>query len=455
MKFKRLFSVFLLLTVLAGFAAVPAAADETKTPVPDPDIQAKAALLVDWDTETVLYAKNEHTELYPASLTKIMTALLTLEAVDQGKLALDQELTATATALDGLAADGSTAGIKVGETMTVENYLKCMLIVSANEACDVLAEGVSGSVSAFVDAMNARAAELGCKSTHFVNPNGLHDSQHYTSAWDLYLITREALKYPEFMAVCDMGVAEIPATNLSESRRLRTTNYLLSNWRAAGYLYPDAHGIKTGSTSEAGHCLVSSATRGSRSLISVVLGAERVVGENGVANVKSFSETSRLFEWGFANFSTQTVLTELDMLADVPVALSKIDSVAVHPDREVTLVLPNDVGPEDLERKLTLEENVQAPVSAGQELGSVELSRNGTVYVSVPLVALNDVEASKLLTFWFNVREFFGRTSVRVALIVIGLLILAGVVWKLTMGRRRYRYGRPARRTRGYRGRRR
>lgn len=455
MKFKRLFSVFLLLTVLAGFAAVPAAADESKTPVPDPDIQAKAALLVDWDTETVLYAKNEHTELYPASLTKIMTALLTLEAVDQGKLALDQELTATASALDGLAADGSTAGIKVGETMTVENYLKCMLIVSANEACDVLAEGISGSVSAFVDAMNARAAELGCKNTHFVNPNGLHDSQHYTSAWDLYLITREALKHPEFMAVCDMGVAEIPATNLSESRRLRTTNYLLSNWRAAGYLYPDAHGIKTGSTSEAGHCLVSSATRGSRSLISVVLGAERVVGENGVADVKSFSETSRLFEWGFANFSTQTVLTELDMLADVPVALSKIDSVAVHPDREVTLVLPNDVGPEDLERKLTLEENVQAPVSAGQELGSVELSRNGTVYVSVPLVALNDVEASKLLTFWFNVREFFSRTSVRVALIVIGLLILAGVVWKLTMGRRRYRYGRPARRTRGYRGRRR
>lgn len=455
MKFKRLFSVFLLLTVLAGFAAVPAAADETKTPVPDPDIQAKAALLVDWDTETVLYAKNEHAELYPASLTKIMTALLTLEAVDQGKLALDQELTATATALDGLAADGSTAGIKVGETMTVENYLKCMLIVSANEACDVLAEGVSGSVSAFVDAMNARAAELGCKNTHFVNPNGLHDSQHYTSAWDLYLITREALKHPEFMAVCDMGVAEIPATNLSESRRLRTTNYLLSNWRAAGYLYPDAHGIKTGSTSEAGHCLVSSATRGSRSLISVVLGADRVVGENGVADVKSFSETKRLFEWGFANFSTQTVLTELDMLADVPVALSKIDSVAVHPDREVTLVLPNDVGPEDLERKLTLEENVQAPVSAGQELGSVELSHNGTVYVSVPLVALNDVEASKLLTFWFNVQGFFSRTSVRVALIVIGLLILAGVVWKLTMGRRRYRYGRPARRTRGYRGRRR
>ena len=173
---------------------------------------------------------------------------------------------------------------------------------------------------------NAKAKELGCQNTHFVNPNGLHDSQHYTSAWDLYLITAEALKYPEFMSICDMGVAEIPASNLSETRRLHTTNYLLSNWRANGYLYSDAHGIKTGSTSEAGHCLVSSATKGSRTLISVVLGAERIVGADGVADVQSFSETKRLFLWGFENFSTKTVLSELDMLADVPVTLSKIDS---------------------------------------------------------------------------------------------------------------------------------
>lgn len=454
MKIKRFFSAFLLLLMVVSFSAVPAVADEV-TPVPDPNIQTKAALLVDEKTGTVLYAKNEHDELYPASLTKIMTALLTLEAVDQGKLTLDQEIAASATALNGLAADGSSAGIKVGETMTVENYLKCMLVVSANEACDVLAEAVSGSVDAFVDAMNAKAKELGCENTHFVNPNGLHDSQHYTSAWDLYLITMAALKYPEFMSICDMGVAEIPVTNLSDTRRLHTTNYLLSNWRANGYLYSDAHGIKTGSTSEAGHCLVSSATQGSRTLISVVLGAERVVGADGVADVQSFSETKRLFLWGFENFSTQTVLSDLDMLADVPVTLSKIDSVAVHPASEVDLVLPNDVKPEDLDRKLDLPESVDAPVTAGQELGSVELSHNGTVYTSVPLVALNDVEASKLLTFWHNVRQFFSRTIVKVALVVLGALIVAGVGWKLTMGRRRYRYGKPTRHSRGYRGRRR
>lgn len=455
MKIKRFFSAFLLLLMVASFSAVPAAAAGEVTPVPDPNIQAKAALLVDKDTGTILYGKNEHDELYPASLTKIMTALLTLEAVDQGKLTLDQQLTASASALNGLASDGSSAGIQVGETMSVESFLKCMLVVSANEACDVLAEAVSGSVDAFVDAMNAKAKELGCEDTHFANPNGLHDSQHYTSAWDLYLITMAAQKYPEFMTICDMGVAEIPATNLSDTRRLHTTNYLLSNWRANGYLYSDAHGIKTGSTSEAGHCLVSSATQGSRTLISVVLGAERVVGADGVADVQSFSETKRLFQWGFANFSTQKVLSDLDMLADVPVSLSKIDSVAVHPASEVALVLPNDVKPEDLDRKLVLPESVNAPVTAGQELGSVELSHNGTVYTSVPLVALNDVAASKLLTFWYNVQQFFSRTIVKVALVVIGVLIVAGVGWKLTLGRRHYRYGRPTHRSRGYHGRRR
>lgn len=454
MKIKRFLSAFLLLVTVVGFSAVPAAADEI-TPAPDPTITAKAALLVDSETGSVLYQKNEHAELYPASLTKIMTALLTLEAIDQGKLSLEQELTASASALTGLASDGSSAGIQVGETMSVENYLKCMLVVSANEACDVLAEAVSGSVDAFVAAMNAKAEALGCKNTHFANPNGLHDSQHYTSAWDLYLITLEAMKYPEFMAICDMGVAEIPATNLSPVRRLHTTNYLLSNWRAIGYVYSDAHGIKTGSTSEAGHCLVSSATKGSRTLISVVLGADRVVGADGVADVRSFSETRRLFEWGFSNFSMQTVLSDLDMLADVKVDLSKIDSVAVHPADRVELLLPNHVKSEELERKLDLPETVNAPVTAGQELGTVELSLDGTVYATVPLVALNNVEASKLLTFWFNVQQFFSRMAVKAALIVLGILVLLGIGWKLTLGRRRYRYGKPSRRARGYRGRRR
>lgn len=230
MKTHRFFSVFLLLILAVSLLTGPASAAE----VPDPAIQAKAALLVDANTGRMVYGKNEHEELYPASLTKIMTALLTLEAVDSGQLSMDQPITVTESALEGLAADGSTAGIRAGEVLTVEQLLECMLIVSANEACNILAEQVSGSVDAFVGAMNEKAAALGCENTHFVNTTGLHDSQHYTSAWDLYLITAEALKHDDFLRICDMKSATIPATNLSEERVLHSTNYLISNWRALG-----------------------------------------------------------------------------------------------------------------------------------------------------------------------------------------------------------------------------
>ena len=124
-----------------------------------------------------------------------MTALLTLEAIEDGVLTMDQEITANASALDGLPSDGSTANIKAGETMSVRNLLYCMMVISANEACTILAEAISGSVPAFVEKMNEKAEELGCENTHFVNPNGLHDPQHYTSAWDMYLITRAAMEY--------------------------------------------------------------------------------------------------------------------------------------------------------------------------------------------------------------------------------------------------------------------
>ena len=299
MKTRRFFSVFLLLILAACLLAGPASAAE----VPDPAIQAKAALLVDANTGRMVYGKNEHEELYPASLTKIMTALLTLEAVDGGQLSMDQQITVTESALEGLAADGSTAGIRAGEVLTVEQLLECMLIVSANEACNILAEQVSGSVDAFVDAMNAKAEALGCEGTHFVNATGLHDSQHYTTAWDLYLITKEAMKHEDFMRICDTARATIPATNLSEERNLYTTNYLIDTWRSLGYIYSNAHGIKTGSTDEAGHCLVSSATEGSLSFISVALGGPRETLADGEIRTYSFFDTREMFKWAFQNFS--------------------------------------------------------------------------------------------------------------------------------------------------------
>ena len=457
MKTNRFFALFLALVLsLCLFPAAYAAGDEKPELPADPDILAKATLLVDANTGAVVYAKNEHEELYPASLTKIMTALLTLEAIDVGKLSMDQELTATATALEGLSSDGSSAGIKVGETMSVRSLLYCMLVVSANEACDILAEAVSGSVNAFVAAMNAKAAELGCENTHFVNPNGLHDPQHYTSAWDMYLITRAAMEYPDFMTICDTAATTIPATNLSGERNLYTTNHLLSNWRVIGYRNTEAHGIKTGSTDAAGHCLVSSAMRGSLHFISVILGADRVE-ENGVGNIRSFSETTRMFNYGFDNFTYKTIVEEKEVIQEVPVSLSKMDHVTVHPAKDIEVLLPKVLDAGDLERTITLQEPVEAPVEKGQKLGTMVLSYDGVTYASVDLLASFDVEASKLMTFWRDVKAFFAKTSVRVGLIVLVVLIVALVLWRLLFGRRRYRYGRSvSRRGSGnYRGRRR
>lgn len=457
MKTNRFFALFLALVLsLCLFPAAYAAGDEKPELPADPDILAKAALLVDANTGTVVYAKGEHEELYPASLTKIMTALLTLEAIDAGKLSMDQELTATATALEGLSSDGSSAGIKVGETMSVRNLLYCMLVVSANEACDILAEAVSGSVSAFVAAMNAKAADLGCENTHFVNPNGLHDPQHYTSAWDMYLITKAAMEYPDFMTICDTAAYTVPATNLNAERKLYTTNHLLSNWRVIGYRNTEAHGIKTGTTDAAGHCLVSSAMRGSLHFISVILGADRVV-ENGVGNIRSFSETTRMFNYGFDNFTYKTIVEEKEVIQEVPVSLSKMDHVTVHPAKDIEVLLPKVLGAGDLERTITLEEPVEAPVEKGQKLGTMTLSYDGVTYATVDLLASFDVEASKLMTFWRDVKAFFAKTSVRVGLIVLVVLIVVLVLCKLLFGRRRYRYGRSvSRRGSGnYRGRRR
>lgn len=460
MKTRRFLSAFLLFALLCSLLMTPLAlADEPEgsKAAPDPNVQAKAALLVDQKTGTVLYALNEHQELYPASLTKIMTCLLVLKAVDEGKLSLDQEITAPASAFRNLASDGSTAGIQVGETMTLENLLYCLMVVSANEAANILAVTVSGSIDDFVDAMNAEAQSLGCENTHFANPIGLQDSQHYTSAWDLYLIAQQAMTYDDFMTICDTGDVIIPATNLHDQRHLYSTNYLLSSFRALGYIDKEAHGIKTGSTSDAGHCLVSTASRGSLSVISVVLGAQAVTLPTGKTQVQSFSETSRLFDWAFDNFSYKTILTSNDMLGSMPVTLSKEQStVLLHPAEDVEALVPNGLTADDMTKTLHFtKKSVEAPVSEGDALATVELSYDGKSYATVPLVALNDVAATRYLVFLNDVQAFFDRTIVKVVCAVVILLILLLIIWRVTIGRKRYRSGRSVQQPKGYRGRRR
>ncbi|MBQ9392790.1 MAG: D-alanyl-D-alanine carboxypeptidase [Oscillospiraceae bacterium] len=448
MKFRRFLSALLLAALVwLLLPAVPACAIE------DPDAQAKAALLMDMETGLQLYGKNEHTKQYPASITKVMVALLVFEAIERGELRMDQPLTATATALADLTWDSSTADIVEGEILTVEQLLYCLLLKSANEVGNIFAEAIDGSRDAFVDRMNRRAQELGCEGTHFVNTSGLHHPDHFTTAWDIYLFTREAMKYEGFLTVCGSKSYTVPATNMSDERELHSTNALISNWIRLGYLYDGAFGIKTGTTDEAGNCLVAAAARGERTLVSVVLGAG--VSEDGW--IMSFTETARLFDWGFDSFAPMTVL-RTETLYPVAVTLSKeTDTVMVYPAEDTQALLPIGLdAEEDLEYTLELPESVEAPVSAGQQLGTVTVSYNGHDYVTVPLLALNDVSLSRFLAGKAALQELFSRSYVKLGLLALAALIVVIVIWRKLLRPRR-RYGKARRRSGNvtYRGRRR
>ena len=216
--------------------------------------------------------------------------------------------------------------------------------------------------------------------------------------------------------------------------------------------------LERGTTDAAGHCLVSSAARGSRTLVSVVLGCEEVKTETGGTRVESFTETARLFDWGFDNFSARTVLESNELICEVPVALSnEVSTVAVHPASNAEAVLPNDLELDQLQRTVTLDnDSVNAPVAAGDQLGTITISYDGVDYVTVPLLAVADVSASSFLLAKYNIGQFFSRTPVKIITIVVVLLIIAVLVWFRLYGRTR-RYGRSGRRYRhhAYRGRRR
>lgn len=454
MKTRRFFSSFFAALLCALLLTAPALAAEADKTLEDPAVQAKAALLVERTSGKILYSLNPDMQLYPSSLVKIMTALLVLEAVEDGKLTLDQKLTASPTALN--ATVGLTAGLDEGEEMSVRDLLSCMLVVSANDASNVLAEAVTGTVDSFVARMNDRARELGCTNTNFTNVTGEHHDNMYTTAQDMYVITEEALRHEAFLPICDSADLIIPPTNTtSNERHYRTTNYLLSNWRALGYIYRDAHGIKDSSSTQAGYCLVTSAAKDDLELLCVVMGAQKATLPDGKTQVQSFSEATRLMKWGFSSFTYQTILTPNDMLASMPVTMSDSDAVTLHSDKEITVLMPVVLSPEDLTRTIRFTaKSVEAPVTVGQQLAEVELSYGDDVYAVVPLVALNSVAASETQIIERDVQSFFTRTEVRIAIIAVVVLVLLVFLWKMTIGRRRYRYGKSVRARGNYRGRR-
>lgn len=444
MKKYRIFSALLAALVLCA-CIPPARALDT------PELTCGAAILVDGDHGDILFEKNAHQRMYPASITQIMTTLLVLEAADRGELSLDDPVTASAAAIAAIPDGSSTQNIRPGEVLTVLELLKCGMVASAMEACTIIAEAVGGTVDAFVERMNRRAAELGMEDTHFVNPHGLHDPDHYTTAYDIYLMARQAMEHEAFRIIVSSISCEIPATNLSPARKLYNTNALICNWKITGYLYSRAIGIKTGSTRAAGQCLASAATDAAgRTFYCVVLGAENVTGEDGVTVRYAFRESRTLLEWGFNSFRRLVLMDESTGLREVSVTLSdKQDHVLALPVGSVERTLPTDFDLEQAEYVFDLPESLEAPVSAGQKLGTVTLLYGGTPYGTLDLVAATDVARSDFQFYLRLVLEYLGKWWVRALIALVIVLVIAVWVYVgVVLPRRRTRYIRNGRRAR-------
>ena len=425
------------LTALAETA--PPSGDPTPTPAPTPkpvqqsellagleEPACKAAVLMDAETGTVLYDFHGDDQNYPASITKVMTALLTLEAVERGELSLEQVVTVEEGFDTDLSPDGTSQNLKVGEEISVEQLLYCALVASANDACNVLAMATAGDVPSFISRMNHRVEELGLIGTQFVNAHGLHDDDHYTTAHDIAALTRVALENETFAAIVSSKSHTVPATNLSKERRFTSTNALIAPIYEGRYTYSRAIGVKTGSTSKAGKCLVSAAKQDERVLICVVLGAEDVTDEKGVMTRKVFSESKRLLEWGLETFATRTLLSASTPIREVEVTLSTdVTAVAVKPQTALEAILPKDLVPEEFQWDVKLyAESVEAPVTVGQALGEITVRNGDHVYGTVPLVAVAGAERSELLSNVKATRDFFSLPLVKVGLVALGLVLL-------------------------------
>ena len=336
------------------------------------EVGGKSACLMEVTTGTVLYEKNSSEPLAPASVTKVMTMLLIMEAIDSGKISWDDMVTASENAA---AKGGSQVYLKAGETMSVRDMLKSIAVSSANDCACAMAEHLAGSEEAFVGQMNKRAQELGMTSTHFVNCTGLDDapeaSEHRTSAGDIAIMSRELLKnHPDIKKFTTIWMDTI-----------RNGAFGLSNTNKMVRFYSGATGLKTGFTSGAGYCLSASAQRDGMELAAVVMGAE--------SSTVRFAACKQMLDYGFANYALYT--PELSGEARVAVRLGREDAVnAVL--RGDNAILVEKGARSGIQTEVSLEEQVSAPVSEGQRLGTMTLRTGDRVLAELPLVAERKVE---------------------------------------------------------------
>ncbi len=394
------------------------------------DIVCKSAVVIESETGKILFDKNAKQKAYPASTTKIVTALLAIENLD-----LEKSITVPE---DFQLVDGSSMYLLPGETFTVRELIQAVLIHSANDVCVLLAMEISGSVDSFVQLMNQRAIELGATNTHFVNPHGLHDDNHYTTAYDMAIMAREAMKNDEFRKIVGQSSLILPETPKTPEKRIyNNTNRFL--WSKSEIIYKNQYipikydiidGIKTGYTLEGGNCLVASGIKNDMRLISVVYNS------NGF---EMYRDSRIILDYGFDNFSVQNIITAGEVLGSENIKNSIQEKVEYSIMQDVSNLMKKGTSPE-FEKTVKLNE-LKLPIKKGDKIGSLGISIDGeTDYYD--LIALNDVESiftlKYLKSLFANQGSFIHKVIVIIAILLF-LVILAFTIRFINIRRNRRR----------------
>ena len=419
----------LLISIVLIFSFSPLKAEVTA-----PNIAAESAILIDADTKTVLYEKNGYDQHYPASITKLMTALLAIE-----NLSPNDVLTFSQEAIFGIERGSSHIGIDVGEQLTVDQALHGLLLMSANEVANGLAEAVSGSIDAFAERMTERAQSLGALNTHFANPHGLHDPNHYTTAYDMALIGSYLAQNDYFLQIMKDANCQIPPTNLTnEVRYLSQQHKMLNPLRDATIYREDVIGGKTGYTDQARHTLVTMAKQGDTTLVAVILQSEKDT---------LYTDTAKLLDYGFDSYHSLTLYTSNDILKTLPIYNVKSGQVyqsancGVGLTEAISIIVPQTVSKEDITLSFNLSEWLDDTVQVGDTVGEVSFISNSKLIQKSPLVIK---QMTPLPTPDFSFASISTSSSLsnsmKLAVLVLILLVLLIMVVFIRKHHRRKKY---------------
>ncbi|MGJ9444256.1 D-alanyl-D-alanine carboxypeptidase DacF [Bacillus sp. MFK14] len=376
---KRLLSTLLIGIMLLTFAPSAFAKQDGKR-TSELAHEAKSAVLIERDTGKVLYNKNSNVRLAPASMTKIMTMLLIMEALDKGKIKMSDKVR---TSEHAASMGGSQIFLEPGEEMTVKEMLKGIAIASGNDASVAMAEFISGSEEEFVKKMNKKAKELGLKNTSFKNPTGLTEEGHYSSAYDMAIMAKELLKYE--------SITKFTGTYEDYLRENTDKKFWLVNTNRLIKFYPGVDGVKTGYTGEAKYCLTASAKKGNMRAIAVVFGASTPKERN--------AQVTKMLDFAFSQYETHPLYKRNQTVAKVKVKKGKQKFIELTTSEPISILTKKGEDMNDVKKEIKMKDNISAPIQKGQELGTLVLKKDGEVLAESPVAAKEDMKKAGFITF--------------------------------------------------------